>query len=136
MPVENIGDVLQASLAYQRARIEASAYNVSQANVAVRTGETPTAQSATPDAAFARRIGIETPATAETKDVTGGSTDLRLVLEPGNPAADENGIVRYPAVDLAGEMTTMMSASRAYEATVRSYNILKSMNAKAMEIGK
>lgn len=130
-----VNDVLQASMAYQRLRIEAAAKNIARANVALSPGErTPAVQGA---ANFASELGLP-PANnaAAAGNSNANAPAYRLAIEPGHPAADEHGVVRYPDVDLATEMTTMMSASRAYEASVRAYNLLKSMNAKAMEIGK
>jgi len=59
----------------------------------------------------------------------------RAVLDPGHPLADAQGMVHYPAVDMVQEMTTLLTASRGYEANVRSFNTLRSMVLKAMEIG-
>lgn len=61
---------------------------------------------------------------------------VRLVNEPGHPDADENGNVAYPDIDLVQEMTDMMSAVRAYEASVTALNALKGMASKALELGK
>lgn len=146
MPVDNVNDVIQSALAYQRARLEAAAFNVANANVPVSaTAATAPVATATPDGEFARRLGVAVPDSAVTAAEPSAAATVpgpadtpahRLALEPGHPAADANGVVRYPEVDLAQEMTTMMSASRAYEASIRSFNLLKNMNAKAMEIGK
>lgn len=43
--------------------------------------------------------------------------------------------MHYPAVDMVGEMTTLLTASRGYEANVRSFNVLRGMLLRAMEIG-
>lgn len=59
----------------------------------------------------------------------------RTVHDPRHPMADAQGRVHYPAVDMVQEMTTLMTASRGYEANVRSFNVLRSMVLKAMEIG-
>ncbi len=59
----------------------------------------------------------------------------RLVHEPGHPHADAAGMVRYPAVDHVGEVTTMMKAVRTYEANVAMLNAGRSMFLKALEIG-
>jgi flagellar basal-body rod protein FlgC len=59
----------------------------------------------------------------------------RLVHEPGHPHADAAGMVRYPAVDQVGEVTTMMKAVRTYEANVAMLNVGRSMFIKAFEIG-
>lgn len=128
-------DVLQNALAYQRARIEESARHIAQANVPVAAGTAPESSAAPARVSeFARQLGVPDAQTAPGSHAPAQA--VRLALEPGHPQADEHGIVRYPQVDLANEMTTMMSASRAYEASVRAYNILKGMTGKAMEIGK
>ncbi|MDH6266443.1 flagellar basal-body rod protein FlgC [Rhizobium sp. SG_E_25_P2] len=40
--------------------------------------------------------------------------------EPGNPAADPNGIVKYPNVNVLLEMADMREANRSYEANLQS----------------
>ena len=66
------------------------------------------------------------------KDQTPGVT----AYEPNNPDADANGNVTYPNVDVATEMTDMLSATRSYEANTTVFNALKGMALKALEIGK
>lgn len=62
------------------------------------------------------------------------NSDLRLVYEPDNPDADENGYVAYPNVDTVTEMTNLIDSSRAYEASVTSFNAAKSMAMKGLEL--
>jgi flagellar basal-body rod protein FlgC len=38
--------------------------------------------------------------------------------EPGHPFANEDGIVRYPDIDLADQMTQLIAAQRAYQLNV------------------
>src|SRR5262245_38865941 len=45
-------------------------------------------------------------------------SDFRLKYEPGHPAADANGNVRYPNVNSLVEMMDMREAQRSYEANV------------------
>jgi flagellar basal-body rod protein FlgC len=59
----------------------------------------------------------------------------RRVYEPGNPLADAKGYVSYAGVDNAGEMVTMMSAMRSYEANVAAMNMSKTLALKALNIG-
>jgi flagellar basal-body rod protein FlgC len=59
----------------------------------------------------------------------------RQVYEPSNPFADGKGFVRYPGVDTAAEMVTMMGALRAYEANVAAMNTSRTMLLKALDIG-
>jgi flagellar basal-body rod protein FlgC len=59
----------------------------------------------------------------------------RKVHEPGNPHADADGFVTYPAVDHAGEMSLMVQTVRVYEANVVMYNAGRSMFMRALDIG-
>ena len=43
-------------------------------------------------------------------------TDFRTKYEPGHPAADQNGYVKYPNVNSLIEMNDMREAQRSYEA--------------------
>lgn len=56
--------------------------------------------------------------------------------DPTHPDADEDGFVTYPNVNIATEMTDMLSATRSYEANVTVFNALKGMVSKALEIGR
>src|ERR1700689_3401353 len=45
-------------------------------------------------------------------------SDFRVKYEPGNPAADATGNVKYPNVNTLIEMTDMRDAQRSYEANL------------------
>ncbi len=59
---------------------------------------------------------------------------FQMVFEPENPNANDEGYVRKPNVNMVKEMTSMMIASRAYEANVTVMNAAKAMMKKALEI--
>ena len=59
----------------------------------------------------------------------------RLEHDPGNPAADAQGMVALPAINAVEETMTLMTAVRAYEANVRAMNAAHTMAMKALEIG-
>ena len=44
-------------------------------------------------------------------------TEGNMVYDPSHPDADENGYVMYPNVSTITEMTNLIDASRAYQAT-------------------
>jgi len=50
--------------------------------------------------------------------VQNDTSDFRLKYEPGHPAADVNGNVKYPNVNPVIEMTDMRDAQRSYEANI------------------
>lgn len=64
------------------------------------------------------------------------SSEGSLVYNPTHPDANEQGYVEMPNVNIVDEMVNMISASRAYEANINSFNSMKSMFTKALEIGK
>lgn len=58
------------------------------------------------------------------------------VYDPSHPDADEDGYVEYPNVNLAVEMTNMLSATRSYEANLTVIEAARSMALKSLEIGR
>ena len=63
-------------------------------------------------------------------------TPPRIVHEPANPQADENGNVTYPGFDQAAEMTLMLKTARVYEANIVAMSIARQMYTKALELGR
>ena len=51
----------------------------------------------------------------------------QMKYEPGHPDADENGYVRYPAVDMTIEFVDALEASRSYEANVGVIEVSKNI---------
>ena len=59
-----------------------------------------------------------------------------MVFDPEHPDAQEDGYVLYPNVELAKEMTDMITAQRSYEANTTAIQTAKSLYMKALEIGR
>lgn len=57
------------------------------------------------------------------------------VYQPGHPAADKHGYVTYPGVSTIDEMTTLLRASRGYEANIKVINTAHSIYLQALSIG-
>jgi flagellar basal-body rod protein FlgC len=53
------------------------------------------------------------------KSVGVDSSPFKLQQDPGNPAADENGMVKMPNVDVLTELADMREANRSYEANLQ-----------------
>ena len=64
------------------------------------------------------------------------NTPARRVHDPQHPDADENGDILMPNIDIVSEMTDIVSARRAYEASVTVLNATKAMALRALEIGR
>jgi flagellar basal-body rod protein FlgC len=125
MSIDAIVDAARAGLSYERLRLDAATRNIAAANVPLAPDAVATRTAVGPGA-FDAHLG---------EGVMQQPVATRAVHDPGHPLADADGIVRYPATDLVTEMTTLMTASRGYEANVRSFNLLRGMVMKALELG-
>ena len=61
---------------------------------------------------------------------------LRMVYDPKNPAADADGYVAMPNVNVVEEMVNMISASRSYQANVEVLNTAKTLMLKTLTLGQ
>jgi flagellar basal-body rod protein FlgC len=125
-----------AGMSVERLRLDTATTNIANMHTSAGKGvplyqpmrvllEAPTAQPGSATALGAPHVQglVATP------------TPPRLVYDPGHPDADSKGFVSYAGVDHLQEMTTVMSALRAYEANVAALNAAKGMAARALEIG-
>ncbi len=60
---------------------------------------------------------------------------FRFEYDPAHPDADENGMVKYPDLDLVEEMTNMVTANRLYEANISVVEAEKQNIKRAFEMG-
>src|SRR4051812_30604589 len=106
----NLSSALRASssgLAAERLRMDVISGNIANANSVSSNGKE----------AY-RRHNVELVATPEGVKVGRISVDespLREEVDPGNPNANEKGVVQYSNVNAITEMVDMLGASRAYE---------------------
>ena len=63
-------------------------------------------------------------------------SDFRSKYEPSNPAADQNGYVKYPNVNPLVEMTDMREAQRSYEANLNIIGATRRMIQRTLDILK
>jgi flagellar basal-body rod protein FlgC len=61
---------------------------------------------------------------------------FRLKYEPGHPAADASGNVKYPNVNPLVEMTDMRDAQRSYEANINVISATRRMLQRTIDILK
>ncbi len=65
-----------------------------------------------------------------------GDAEGRLVYEPTNPLADEEGYVRYPDIDMTSQMTQLIMAQRGFQANAAVVDRAKDMYSTALTIGR
>ncbi len=63
-------------------------------------------------------------------------SEFRTKYEPGHPAADPNGYVKYPNVDPLLEMTDMREAQRSYEANLNVIGATRRMIQRTLDLLK
>lgn len=126
MSVESIMEATRVGLAYERLRMEAASRNIASSNVPLPADAVATRATA---GLFAGHLGGAPERLLDEPAAT------RAVHDPAHPLADAEGMVHYPDINLVDEMTSLMTASRGYEANVRAFNLLRGMVAKAFEIG-
>ena len=72
----------------------------------------------------------------EVVDIVRDNSPFKTIYDPGHPDADKEGNVALPNVNVIEEMVNMMMSFRAYEASVATFNITKSMIMKTLELGR
>ena len=68
--------------------------------------------------------------------VQADASDFTIRHEPGNPAADANGDVKYPNVNSLVEMTDLRDAQRSYEANLNIFTATRKMLQRTIDILK
>lgn len=70
------------------------------------------------------------------REIEYGDPDGRIMYDPQHPLADEQGLVRYPDVDLGREMTDLLVAQRAYQANLAVVERARDAYQAALQIGR
>ena len=128
------------SIAASGLRAQAGRMRVISENIA-NADSTPASPGANP---YRRKVPTFTSEFDRTLDarlvelgkVRTDTSDFRLKYEPGHPAADSNGNVKYPNVNPLVEMTDMREAQRSYEANVNVISATRRMIQRTIDILK
>lgn len=128
--------VSASAMAAQRERMNVIASNMANVNT-TRTEEGGPYKRR--DVIFSTMSLEENPAELEgvqVEEIVKEDKPPRMVYDPGHPDADQNGFVAMPDINVIEEMVNMMTAFRAYEAAVATFNTSKAMFMKTLELGK
>lgn len=125
--------IAASGLTAQRLRMDVAASNIANAGSTGRPGGSPYAPEAVVFAAVP--VGrAETPGVAALAVPAIGRT-IR-VYDPNHPAADANGFVALPDVDVAAEITDLIGAARSYSLNATVTAAAKQTALDALEIGR
>jgi flagellar basal-body rod protein FlgC len=117
-PLQTALHIAASGLQAQSMRLRVVSENIANAQ---STGSTPGAapyarQTVSFESEMDRTLGANL---VEVKSIGVDSTPFRLERDPGNPAADQNGMVKMPNVDVLVELADMREANRSYEANLQ-----------------
>ena len=136
MSLMNVFGVSHSALTAQTARLNVTAENLVNAEVASGDPETafkgqyPVFKSVLNQESNAVGMSVKFDGTVE------DNRPARSSYEPGNPLADEDGFVYMSNVNTVQEMANMMQASRSYQTNVEMMNTTKQMLMRTLTIGQ
>lgn len=117
-PLTSPSRIAQSGLRTQSTRLKVISENIANVN---STGATPGSdpyarKTITFESAMSRAEGT---ALARVKSIGTDDRPFKVEILPGHPAADENGNVKVPNVDIILEAADMRDATRSYEANLQ-----------------
>lgn len=128
-----IFNVAASALTAQSARLNAVASNLANADsVAGADGQPYRAKQV-----VFRAMPVEGGAIGvRVTQVVDSAAPLRTQYDPAHPAANAQGYVSLPNVNVVEEMVNMISASRAYQTNAEVMNTAKTLMMKTLTIGQ
>lgn len=134
MSMFNVFGIAGSALTAQSVRLNAVSSNLANADSIVNEKGQP--YRAKQVVFAATPVGNEGGQGVRVTQVVESAAPLRMVYEPDNPHADEQGYVAMPNVNVVDEMVNMISASRAYQTNAEMMNTAKQLLMKTLTIGQ
>ncbi|HQN45729.1 MAG TPA: flagellar basal body rod protein FlgC [Rugosibacter sp.] len=133
MSLLNVFSIAGSALTAQSARLNAVASNLANADSVVGAdGQPYRAKQVVFQATSVEGGGVGVRVT----QLVESAAPLRMMYDPKNPAADAQGYVALPNVNVVDEMVNMISASRSYQNNVEVMNTAKALLQKTLAIGQ
>lgn len=133
MSILNVFNIAGSALTAQSARLNAVASNLANADsIAGADGQPYRAKQVVFKATAVEGGGLGVRVT----QVVDSAAPLRMHYEPTNPAANAQGYVAMPNVNVVDEMVNMISASRAYQTNAEVMSTAKALAMKTLAIGQ
>ncbi len=148
MSLGNIFDIAGSGMTAQSLRLNTTASNIANAETASSSTEntyrarkpvfSAIQQSMlNPDQqGFGATKGDGPGAGVRVDGIVESDAELQMRYEPNHPAANEDGYVYYPNVNVVEEMADMMSSSRSFQMNVDIMNATKSMMQRVLTLGQ
>lgn len=135
MSMFNVLTIAGSALNAQSVRLNTTASNLANAESVVGADGEPYRAKQVVFAATQVGSGAAAQGVRVT-EVVESAAPLRLVYDPNSPAADEEGYVAMPNVDVVEEMVNMISASRSYQNNAEVMNTARTLLQRTLAIGQ
>jgi len=134
MSIFNMFHVAGSALTAQSVRLNAVASNMANADsITSSDGRPYRAKQVVFEAA---PIGSEAAQGVRVKEVVESAAPPRMLYDPKNPAANAEGYVSMPNVDVVEEMVNMISASRSYQSNADVMNTARTLLMRTLAMGQ
>ncbi|HEY3433967.1 MAG TPA: flagellar basal body rod protein FlgC [Rhodocyclaceae bacterium] len=130
----NVFNISGSALTAQSARLNAVASNLANADSVVGADGKP--YRAKQVVFQATPMGNDGGNGVRVTQVVESAAPLRMTYDPASPAANSDGYVAMPNVNVVEEMVNMISASRAYQTNAEVMSATKSLMLKTLAIGQ
>ncbi|GAB6049543.1 flagellar basal body rod protein FlgC [Hydrogenophilus islandicus] len=134
MTLLNLFQVAGSALSAQSVRLNTTASNL--ANVESVVDENGQPYRSKQVVFQVKPVAGESAKGVRVKEIVESAVPFRMVYDPHNPAADANGYVRMPNVNVVEEMVNMISASRSYQNNVEVMNTARDLLKKTLSLGQ
>jgi len=148
MSLGNIFDIAGSGMTAQSLRLNTTASNIANADTV--SSSTDTTYRARKPVFAAIQQSMLNPDTqglgfsssqgsgagVRVEGVVESNAELQMRYQPDHPAANEDGYVFYPNVNVVEEMADMMSSSRSFQMNVDIMNTAKSMMQRILTLGQ
>jgi flagellar basal-body rod protein FlgC len=132
-PLRAATRIAGAGLEAQSTRLRIVSENLANAQSTASTpgGDPYQRKTVTFEGEFDRLLGASS---VSVKAVGGDPTPFEVEYDPGNPAADEDGNVKMPNVNMVIEMADMREATRSYEANLQMVKQVRTMTTMMLDL--
>lgn len=134
MSLFNMFHVSGSALTAQSVRLNTVASNLANADSITSADGTP--YRAKQVVFEATPMGSESAQGVRVKQVVESAAPPRMIYDPKNPAANGEGYVAMPNVDVVEEMVNMISASRSYQSNADVMNTAKTLLMRTLTMGQ
>ncbi|WP_437884214.1 flagellar basal body rod protein FlgC [Pseudomonas sp. LRF_L74] len=145
MSLASIFNIAGSGMSAQTVRLNTVASNIANAE-SVSSSVDQTYRARHPLFSTLYQEGTSQGSLFEEQDVAGAGvqvlgvvedqSELEARYEPNHPAANAEGYVYYPNVNVVEEMADMISASRSFQTNAEIMNTTKQMMQKALTLGQ